>query len=70
MTNINYEATDSTTYESIARENGFVVDGAEECGWYWHQETNKQVVQCYGWYNTPEGAWKACCVENGLIEGE
>jgi hypothetical protein len=62
-----YEATVSS-YETIAREAGFDImyqrTPTNIRKWLWISADRKQ---CDGLFETQEDAWKACCVENGLV---
>lgn len=56
------------SYESIAREAGFVVVSSEyNVGmWYWAKRPGER--HKHGAYvDSEQEAWKACCVENGLL---
>lgn len=55
------------SYEAVARGCGYDVDCAlcTTDYWYWYNDDLERI--CKGYYNTQEEAWKACCVENGLV---
>lgn len=53
-----------SSYETIAREAGYYLCGlAVQDAYFWE---NSERVSMYN-YSTQEEAWKACCVDNGLI---
>jgi hypothetical protein len=66
MDNIKSYESIVSSYETLAREAGYYVDEWSNSGmWRWYKTF--MFVRSAILYNTPEEAWKACCVENGLV---
>lgn len=60
--------TTQIDYEAIARENGYGLHRSVTMN-HWRYVT-PNLSSSTGLYNSPEEAYKACCVENNLIKGE
>ena len=55
------------THRAIARMAGYIVEYSHQ-GYYWTDKLDPNRNDGYDKYNNPEEAYKACCIDCGLIE--
>lgn len=61
------------THKAIARMAGYRIRGHPTKSspyFYWQSRDFDLIVNSTRFYAEEEEAWKACCIENNLIEGE
>lgn len=58
------------SYEAIAREAGYVVTTSmfDENKWWWYDDATISGICQEGYCDSEAEAWKAACIENGLVE--